>query len=93
MKKVIDINILGYKLSISTDKDERYVEELTSYLNGKLREIKQDNKTITNMDQLILTSLTIADEMLIMRRELENTKGKVKELDLLLDEKLGHIQG
>ncbi len=51
MKKVIDINILGYKLSISTDKDERYVEELTSYLNGKLREIKQDNKTITNMDQ------------------------------------------
>ncbi|NIO15817.1 MAG: cell division protein ZapA [Deltaproteobacteria bacterium] len=93
MKKVIDINILGYKLSISTDKDERYVEELTSYLNGKLREIKRDNKTITNMDQLILTSLTIADEMLIMRRELENTKGKVKELDLLLDEKLGHIQG
>ncbi len=90
---MIDINILGYKLSISTDKDERYVEELTSYLNGKLREIKQDNKTITNMDQLILTSLTIADEMLIMRRELENTKGKVKELDLLLDEKLGHIQG
>lgn len=93
MKKVIDINILGYKLSISTDKDERYVEELTSYLNGKLREIKRDNKTITNMDQLILTSLTIADEMLIMRRELENTRGKVKELDSLLDEKLGHIQG
>jgi cell division protein ZapA (FtsZ GTPase activity inhibitor) len=93
MKKVFDINILGYKLSISTDKDEIYVKELTSYLNGKLREIKRDNKTITNMDQLILTSLTIADEMLIIKRELEDTRGKVKKLSKILDEKIGHIQG
>lgn len=93
MKKVFDINILGYRLSISTDKDENYVNELTAYLNEKLREVKRENKAITNMDQLILTSLTLADEVLNVKRELDDTKGKVEQLGKLLDEKLEYIQG
>ncbi len=92
MKKVYDVHILGYKISISTDKEEGYVKELTAYLNERLREIKRGNKSITNMDQLILTSLTLADEILNVKKEFENTRGKVEQLNKLLDEKLAHIQ-
>lgn len=91
MKNTFDINVLGHKLTISTEKDETYVKELSQYLNDKLKEVKRGNKTITNLDQLILTSLTLSDEILNVRKELEETRGRVEKLSRLLDEKLSHI--
>ena len=92
MNNVFDVNVLGYKLTISTDKDEKYVKQLSSDLNKKLSEIKRGNNSIANMDLLILTALELVDEIIVMRNDMEKAKGGVEKLSRILDEKISCIQ-
>ncbi len=92
MNKVFEINVLGYRLTISTDKDEEYVKELSSYLSSRLKEMKKGSKAVSNMDILILTSLSLVDEIKEKEKNLEATRGRVIRINRLLDERLGHIQ-
>lgn len=92
MNKVFEINVLGYRLTISTDKDEEYVKELSSYLAKRIKEMKKGSKAVSNMDLLILTSLSLVDEIMEKEKNLESTRGRVIRINRLLDERLSHIQ-
>lgn len=93
MSNVFDINVLGYKLTISTDKEEKYVKELSSHLNKKLSEIKRGNSSIATMDLLILTALSLVDELIVMRDDVAKARGGVEKLSRILDEKIDYVQG
>jgi len=84
--------VLGYRLTISTDKDEEYVKELSSYLAKRIKEMKKGSKAVSNMDLLILTSLSLVDEIMEKEKNLESTRGRVIRINRLLDERLSHIQ-
>ncbi len=92
MNKVYEINVLGYRLTISTEKDEQYVKELSSYLTKKIKTMRRGSQAVANMDLLILTSLSLVDEIKLKDKDLEVTRGRVERLNRLLDEKLSSMQ-
>ena len=62
MKKALDVEILGQKLTISSDADEGYMMRVAGYVDGKMQELLQSPKPIARSNIAMLAALNIADE-------------------------------
>ncbi len=86
---VYEITILGYRLRVATENDEKYVKELASYVSSCLQKIRDGNMAVGNIELLILGTLTIADELHKTKGELAEIKSKLEKLKELIDRKVG----
>ncbi len=62
MKKSLDVEILGQKLTISSDAEESYMLRVAGYVDGKLQELMQNSKPVAKTNLAMLAALNIADE-------------------------------
>ncbi len=62
MNKPLDVEILGQKLTISSDSDESYMLRVAGYVDGKMQELLQSPKAIARSNIAVLAALNIADE-------------------------------
>jgi cell division protein ZapA len=62
MKKSLDVEILGQKLTISSDAEEDYMLRVAGYVDGKMQEISQSPKAVARSNIAMLAALNIADE-------------------------------
>jgi len=62
MKKALDVEILGQKLTISSDAEEGYMLRVAGYVDGKMQELLQSPKPIARSNIAMLAALNIADE-------------------------------
>ncbi|MCB9477502.1 MAG: cell division protein ZapA [Deltaproteobacteria bacterium] len=62
MSDVMDVTIMGRTISLRTDGDPEYVNQIVSYLNDKIEEIKKSHPDATELNLAILASLNIADD-------------------------------
>jgi cell division protein ZapA len=62
MKKALEVEILGQKLTISSDAEEGYMLQVAGYVDGKMQELLQAPKPIARSNVAILAALNIADE-------------------------------
>ena len=62
MNKPLNVEILGQKLTISSDSDEGYMLRVAGYVDGKMQELLQSSKAIARSNIAVLTALNIADE-------------------------------
>jgi cell division protein ZapA len=62
MNKALDVEILGQKLTISSDSDERHMMRVAGYVDGKMQELLQSPKSIARSNIAVLAALNIADE-------------------------------
>jgi len=61
-EQVIEVQILGRKLLLSTDGNEDYVRGIAEYVNDKMEQIQAESQSTTTLNVAILTALDIADE-------------------------------
>lgn len=62
MKKALDVQILGQKLTISSDAEEDYMLRVAGYVDGKMQELMRSPKSVTKSNVAMLAALNIADE-------------------------------
>lgn len=62
MKKALDVEILGQKITISSDADESYMRKVAGYVDDKMQELAQATKPVTKSNVPMLAALNIADE-------------------------------
>lgn len=62
MKKVLDVEILGQKFTISSDAEEGYMLKVAGYVDGKMQELMQASKPVAKTNVAMLAALNIADE-------------------------------
>lgn len=62
MKKALDVEILGQKLTISSDADEGYMLKVAGYVDDKMQELMQASKPVAKSNVAMLAALNIADE-------------------------------
>jgi len=62
MKKALDVEILGQKLTISSDAEENYMLKVASYVDGKMQELMRSSKPVAKSNVAMLAALNIADE-------------------------------
>lgn len=62
MKKALDVEILGQKLTISSDAEEGYMLKVAGYVDDKMQELMQASKPVAKSNVAMLAALNIADE-------------------------------
>ena len=62
MKKALDVEILGQKITISSDAEEGYMLKVAGYVDDKMQELMQASKPVAKSNVAMLAALNIADE-------------------------------
>lgn len=62
MKKALDVEILGQKLTISSDAEEGHMLRVAGYVDGKMQELMRASKSVAKNNVAMLAALNIADE-------------------------------
>jgi cell division protein ZapA len=87
MGKPLDVEILGQKLSISSDSDEGYMLRVAGYVDGKMQELLQ-SKPVARSNIAVLTALNIADEYHRLKDAHEEMLSKLDQLSNRLEASL-----
>jgi cell division protein ZapA len=62
MKKALDVEILGQKLTISSDAEEGYMLKVAGYVDEKMQALSRAQKPVNKSNIAVLAALNIADE-------------------------------
>ena len=62
MKRALEVEILGQKITISSDAEEGYMLKVIGYVDGKMQELAQSPKPVAKANVAMLAALNIADE-------------------------------
>ncbi len=63
MKRSFHIEILGQKLTVISDSDEKAVAGVVQYVNDKVDEISKGGNNLNTLTIAVLAALNIADEL------------------------------
>ena len=92
MKKALDVEILGQKITISSDAEEGYMLKVAGYVNDKMQELIQASKPVAKSNAAMLAALNIADELFQERKNASDSfadiERKTESLIGLLDQSL-----
>jgi len=62
MKKALDVEILGQKLTISSQADENYMLKVAGDVDAKMQELARSSKQLAQSNIPMLAALNIGDE-------------------------------
>ena len=62
MKNLVRVEILGREYTVKSDEGEERVRKIAEYVNGKIKKISENAKTISTLNAAILAALDIANE-------------------------------
>lgn len=88
MNKPLDVEILGQKLTISSDSEESYMLRVAGYVDGKMQELLQSPKPIARSNIAVLAALNIADEYHRLKDAHEAMLSKLNQLNTRLETSL-----
>ncbi|MCS7215541.1 MAG: cell division protein ZapA [Thermodesulfovibrio sp.] len=76
-----EVYILGQKYTIKGEKSPEYIQNLAAFVDQKLRKVYEQNSAMPPLRAAILACFYIADELYELRKECEDTKQKLKQLE------------
>ena len=85
--KVVKVNILGQDYVVRSAAGQKYLEEVASYVNEKMDEIK--NSGIDDSQQLriaVLAAMNITDELFTYKKEKKRFVDKVEAKTMAITE-------
>lgn len=62
-KRSVSLLIAGQRLSIRTDKDEDYLQQLAAHVNGIIDELQTSTRHASTQQLFLLAALNMADEL------------------------------
>lgn len=74
----VDVEIQGQTLTIRSDRDPEVVRELAQYVDTKVREIRDAAPRASNDKLLMMTSLTVAEELFEAREEIDELQDEIQ---------------
>ena len=91
MKREIPIEVGGQTLKIRSEDDAQYVKGLAEYVNGRMREISRGQQAVTTLSLALTAALSIADELLKLRKIQEGIDGELDRLSSQLERGLEQL--
>lgn len=62
MKKAVEIEIMGERITLRTDAEENYVRNVAGYVDRKMQEVQKSTRPAAKASIAMLAALNIADE-------------------------------
>ena len=95
--KVIKVNILGQDYVVRSSAGQKYLNEVSAYVNGKMEEIKASG--IDDSQQLriaVLAAMNITDELFSYKKEkqnfIEKVEAKTRAITEFIDNRIEEIE-
>ncbi len=79
MSNQVNVKIFGQEFTIKGEDAPEYVEELSEFVDKKMREVASASSVITSHKVAILTAINIADELFRLRREMGGQEEEIRE--------------
>lgn len=73
------IEIYDQSYNVNAAQNEEYVNQLASYVDGKMREVAAATRTVDSLKVAVLAALNIADEMFALRERQQKVEGPLRE--------------
>ncbi|MBW2039102.1 MAG: cell division protein ZapA [Deltaproteobacteria bacterium] len=86
VKRGAEVEIFGKRYVLKSDFPEKQVREVGTYVDGKMREVAEETKTVDTLHIAILTALNIAHEYLQEKGEKEELLQRIEEMAERLEE-------
>ncbi|HEK84780.1 MAG: cell division protein ZapA [Candidatus Saccharicenans sp.] len=82
-EKILEIEIFGnkYRICVKGEEDERYISQLTSYVDQKMQEVAVKSRSSDLAKIAVLAALNIADELFISERRIEELREALNRLE------------
>lgn len=87
-KTLYEVQILGRKLKLKSDRDEGHVREVEKFLNSRIMDIRDKASGASTLDVAILAALNIVEDHLRLKETLISLEGSTEEISRLVDESL-----
>lgn len=81
----VQVEILGQKLTVTSDDPEGHVREVAAYVDAKLREIGSE-QSLSPYTKAILVALNIASECQKLRQSQEEVERAVNRISRLFEQ-------
>jgi len=75
----VKIEIYDQVYNVNGDQDEKYLQELAAYVDGKMRSIAEATHMVDSLKVAVLAALNIADEMFTVRQKQEEIEGPLRK--------------
>jgi len=75
----VKVQIFGQTYTIRGDLDERYVQRLAAYVDGKMSAIADATATVDTQKVAVLAALAIADELHTIRKDRTDQEDLLRE--------------
>lgn len=62
MKKAVEVEIMGERITLRTDADESHVRNVAGYVDHKMQEVLKSSRPAAKASVAMLAALNIADE-------------------------------
>ncbi len=89
MKRSFHIEILGQRLTVLSDSDEKAVAGVVQYVNDKVAEVSKGGNNLNTLAIAVLVALNITDELFKARGETDlisqQLENRTQELINLID--------
>ncbi len=85
--KPIRVEILDHEYPLRvTEQDERFTIQLAAYVDGKMRQTREEIPGVSDLTYAVLSALSIAEELHLVRDELKQLRAAlVSDADALAD--------
>jgi len=80
MKRSVEIEIMGERLTLRTDADEGYVRNVAGYVDKKMQEVQKSTRPSAKSSIAMLAALNIADEYQKLKEHYEDVEQRLDRL-------------
>ena len=89
-KRTVEVELAGRRFRVRSDDDDRYIRELTEYVNSKLNELRKSSNLVEGEQIALLTLLDVTDALFRERARnkelLSSVKSRSERVLALLDQ-------
>ena len=88
MRRLIEVDIFGQTFTVNSEDDEKYVRQLASYVDQRMRQVGGTAKTTVSLRVAIMAAMSIADEYYKASRREAEIEQEAARLSSVLVERL-----
>ncbi len=89
MKRVLDVEIMGQRLTVASDDDDDHVRRVAEYVDQQMRQLADGQTTASMMQLALLTALNIASEYWKLQHQQEEVHRTINRLSQRVLARLG----
>ena len=77
----LEITLWDEKMRLTSDKDEAFIQQVADYLNEKMNEVVEGDRSLTTKIVLLRTAYYIAAEYLMMKNEMGKLECALEQIE------------